>query len=39
MQSKGKSMEIILSIAPNVCFGRKVYIEKPPNFSKTALSY
>jgi len=27
MQRKGKSMEIILSAVPNVCFGRKVYIE------------
>lgn len=26
MQRKGKSMEIILSPVPNICFGRKVYI-------------
>ncbi len=37
MQRKGKSMEIILSAVPNICFGRKVYIENEIESVEIAL--
>lgn len=39
MQSKGKSMEIILSAVPNICFGQKVYIGNEIDSIEIALGW